>query len=60
MGLAMLIPVASKTNLNEASTNRRARAARRTDYACPNFADPSLLLATKNAFHDSLDVTTKS
>ena len=25
----------------------------------PNFADPSLLLATKNAFHDSLDVDHK-
>jgi superfamily I DNA/RNA helicase len=25
----------------------------------PNFADPSLLIATKNQFHDSLDVTTQ-
>lgn len=25
----------------------------------PNFTDPSLLIATKNAFHDSLDVTTQ-
>ena len=23
----------------------------------PNFADPSLLIATKNTYHDSLDVT---